>query len=1137
MKFIADLHIHSRFSRATSKELNFESLYTAARLKGITVLGTGDFTHPAWFSEIQEMLVPAESDLLKLRDEVERACEQRLRLKKPAPVRFMLSCEISNIYKKAGKTRKTHNLVFLPDTQSAARFNARLDRIGNIKSDGRPILGLDSRDLLEIVLETSDEGFLIPAHIWTPWFSMFGSKSGFDSMQECFEDLTPHLFALETGLSSDPPMNWRVGDIDGLTLVSNSDAHSPSNLGREANLFDTELSYPEIKAALKTGDPKRFCGTLEFYPQEGKYHQDGHRKCGVNLTPKEAKGLNGICPVCGQPMTEGVLHRVEDLATRPEGESPSKIHPYYSIIPLAEIIGEIIHTGSSSKKAHELYTSAVHTLGPELEILHAMPLEAVRHPGLPLLPEAIKRMREGRVHISPGYDGEYGRITLFSPDEIDSLSGQRTLFYMPEPKPRPEKRKTKIDLRSETDEKKSKHSLPPQGRAESTPNKTAKDFSNILDGLNEDQRRAVTHENGPILIVAGPGTGKTLTLTCRIAYLMKNKGVSPRNILGVTFTQKAALEMKERLSRMLGEKAELPQTATFHAFCFDLLKQIEPNKRHAVIDEYDRSSLILEAVRLLKNEGKAAKLNPEAVLDRIVSAKQRILSWEDDLTPVCKGMDVEILRRVYRSYQQILEARRLYDYEDLILKAVKVLETDPAVQNQCRARYSHVLIDEYQDLNHGQYRLVKAMTGPGSNLFAIGDPDQSIYGFRGSDVSYFQRFSADFENAVQITLSRNYRSAETLLSASCQVLGRHSLKSGSAHVHSGIIGSAHISLFEAETEKAEAVQIGKTIEEMVGGTGFDFDDFDKNPNALHGSYRSFCDFAVLYRTRSQGRLMAEVFENAGIPYQTASKENLFCQRGILELLSLFKIIRGFGTCLDFERIHAVIPEIPEPKAAWGYLSGSFLDRRMESAAGDFPASMSGPQRQRLDEAIRRFSGYAQKIQECTVREGLIYLCEQPEMQKTIEAKAKTREALDRILEIAKPFNRDAEGFLEAAALYGDPDVFEANSQKVALLTMHAAKGLEFPVVFIAGCENGLIPFFREKGEPFDIDEERRLFYVAMTRAKEHLFLTRANRRILYGKTEKRQASPFIADIEEKLLKQEKKPPPQKPVQVQMKLFS
>ncbi|MFW6082071.1 MAG: endonuclease Q family protein, partial [Desulfosalsimonas sp.] len=428
MRYIADLHIHSRFSRATAKNLDFPHLYMAARQKGISVVATGDFTHPGWLGEIKEYLEPAEPGLFRLKPEWEKDCENRISVAGSHPVRFMLCTEISNIYKKGGVTRKIHHLVFFHGITQVEKFNARLSNIGNLKSDGRPILGLDSKNLLEIVLETHESGFLIPAHIWTPWFSLFGSKSGFDSVAECFDELSDHIFAVETGLSSDPPMNWRVKDLDNRTLVSNSDAHSPANLGREANLFDTELSYDAMRHAMESGDPEKFLGTIEFFPQEGKYHQDGHRKCGINLHPKQTIEKGGICPVCGSPVTVGTLYRVEQLAGRKEGEKPEKTHPFYSLIPLAEILSELMSVGPKSKKVTNAWQDVISRTGPELPVLLDMPVEKIRDSGNPLLAEAIRRMRRGEVHCQPGYDGAYGRITIFTKEERDRITGQKDLF-------------------------------------------------------------------------------------------------------------------------------------------------------------------------------------------------------------------------------------------------------------------------------------------------------------------------------------------------------------------------------------------------------------------------------------------------------------------------------------------------------------------------------------------------------------------------------------------------------------------------------------------------------------------------------------------------------------------------------------
>ncbi|MFO7962557.1 MAG: endonuclease Q family protein [Desulfobacterales bacterium] len=430
MEFLADLHIHSRYSRATAKNLDLEHLYIAARIKGITVVGTGDFTHPGWFSEIVDKLEPAEPGLFRLKPAIARVCDTEVPSSCRKPVRFILATEISNIYKKEGRTRKNHNLVFLPDIAHAEIFNAKLDAIGNITSDGRPILGLDAKHLLEILLEVTEEGFLVPAHIWTPWFSLLGSKSGFDSLEACFEDLSPHIFAVETGLSSDPIMNRRVSGLDGLTLISNSDAHSPFYLGREANLFNTELSYHDMKSALKSGDSDRFPGTFEFYPEEGKYHYDGHRKCGVRLHPEESLRHNGICPVCGRPLTLGVLYRVMELADRDTADTGS-VPFFHSIIPLPEILAEIYSVGPKTKKTAAGYDRALRKLGPEFDILHTIPTADIQAAGIPLLDEAIERMRDNRLHVSPGYDGEFGKVTIFEPEERKRLMGRPSLFSGP----------------------------------------------------------------------------------------------------------------------------------------------------------------------------------------------------------------------------------------------------------------------------------------------------------------------------------------------------------------------------------------------------------------------------------------------------------------------------------------------------------------------------------------------------------------------------------------------------------------------------------------------------------------------------------------------------------------------------------
>lgn len=405
---IADLHIHSRFSMATSKEGTPENLDFWARKKGISLIGTGDFTHPVWREELKERLVSEGNGLYRLRDAY---VKEESRKFPGEGTRFVVSGEISSIYKKNGKTRKVHNVILLPGLEAADAMAQRLEKIGNIHSDGRPILGLDSHDLLEMMLDVCPEGILIPAHIWTPHFSVLGAKSGFDSVEECFEELAPYIHALETGLSSDPAMNWRISKLDRYQLVSNSDAHSPSKLGREANLLDIDCSYEGLYRAIQTGEGLE--GTVEFFPEEGKYHFDGHRKCGVSLSPVEAERLGGICPVCGKKLTMGVDHRVEQLADRAEGFVKKDGKKYESLVPLPEVISACMGYSTASKKVQGCFEQMIQTLGTEFDILRNVPSEDIKSCAGERIAEGIENVRTGNVKRIPGYDGEYGKIELF----------------------------------------------------------------------------------------------------------------------------------------------------------------------------------------------------------------------------------------------------------------------------------------------------------------------------------------------------------------------------------------------------------------------------------------------------------------------------------------------------------------------------------------------------------------------------------------------------------------------------------------------------------------------------------------------------------------------------------------------------
>ena len=425
--FYADLHIHSKYSWATSRDLDLERLFIWARKKGIQVLGTGDFTHPAWKAELKEKLIPAEPGLFKLREEIQKSLERQYRMPPGKPARFLLEVEVSTIYKKGGKTRKVHHLLYTPDWEKADRLVARLAKIGNLQADGRPILGLDSRDLLEITLQSGEGCYLIPAHVWTPWFSALGSKSGFDAVEECYGDLAPRIFAIETGLSSDPLMNRRVSSLDRFALVSNSDAHSPGKVGREATVFHTEMSYSAIMKALQTKEG--FGGTAEFFPEEGKYHLDGCRRCGVRLRPEETEACGARCRGCGKSITVGVMSRVEGLADRSELVLLPKESGFSSLIPLVEILSEIEGAGTNSKKVQRMYEKVLGAVGSEMFVLVSAPLDEVEKACFSHLAEALRRMRRREVIREAGYDGKPGVIRLFA--EKERLSEQKKTFPLP----------------------------------------------------------------------------------------------------------------------------------------------------------------------------------------------------------------------------------------------------------------------------------------------------------------------------------------------------------------------------------------------------------------------------------------------------------------------------------------------------------------------------------------------------------------------------------------------------------------------------------------------------------------------------------------------------------------------------------
>lgn len=416
MRVIADLHLHSKYSRATSREMDVETLARWAEIKGVTILGTGDFTHPAYFAELRAKLEPAEPGLLKL-------------IKGEGSTRFLLTVEISNVYSQGGRLRRIHTLLFAPSLEVAQKINQALGRMGKLSADGRPTFGFSARDLVKLVLDISADCVCVPAHAWTPWHSVFGANSGFDSIEECYGDQAASIFAIETGLSSDPPMNWRWSALDRICLISNSDAHSPSRIARECNVFECGLSYAAIVDAIRTRNPARFLFTVEFFPEEGKYHYDGHRSCHVLYTPAETRKAKGLCPVCGKRLTVGVMHRVEALADRPEGYRPLRAIPGLRLVPLAEIVAEALGIGVETASVENEYQRLVAAGGSELVILLDRTDDELTRFCPPRVLEGILRVRRGQVKIVPGYDGVYGKISLFGDEgPVETRSEQMALF-------------------------------------------------------------------------------------------------------------------------------------------------------------------------------------------------------------------------------------------------------------------------------------------------------------------------------------------------------------------------------------------------------------------------------------------------------------------------------------------------------------------------------------------------------------------------------------------------------------------------------------------------------------------------------------------------------------------------------------
>ena len=950
--FIADLHIHSHYSRATSRDCVPEQLDLWARRKGIHLVGAGDFTHAAWREELAQRLEPSGEGFYRLRPE--HRLRDRAAAAAPDP-RFVVTGEISSIYKKNGRVRKVHNVILLPSLEAAAALSARLEGLGcNLHSDGRPILGLDSRDLLELTLDACPEAVFIPAHIWTPHFSLFGAFSGFDTIEECFEDLTPHIHALETGLSSDPPMNWRLSALDRYFLVSNSDAHSPAKLGREANLFDAELSWGGLSGALSGGGrgPR---STIEFFPEEGKYHFDGHRNCGLRLTPAEAEAAGGVCPVCGRKLTTGVLHRVEQLADREEDFRRPDAAPFERIVPLPEIIGASVGRSAAGAAVERAYEAMLAELGPEFSILRELPLEDIRRVAGPCVAEGVRRVRAGELHWEPGFDGEYGRVEILSRDEIGAFSGQLS-FGAPAPVILPRAARPPAKR--------------PAGAAGRAVDKKAAPAAAPQE-FDPAQRRAVEDDAPAVAVIAGPGTGKTRTLVGRAAHLIEVRGAPAAAITAVTFTNKAAAELRARLEQRLGKRRCKGLTVgTFHAIA---LRQLgAAGAAPALLEEAEALRIAAEALVAEGARGSAKKF-----LAWVSEAKNGRAAAGDGAFP----------EACFRAYADRLAALGACDFDDLLLGALRLFEGGAAEAEPLRQGLRHLLIDEFQDIDPLQYRLVQAWSAQSESVFIIGDPDQSIYRFRGAEPGCFDRFFADHGGLVPLHLNRNYRSSPEVLACAAAAIARNPAPAG-------------------------------------------------------------------------GRALSAPGDLAALRA---------CLTGAL----------GASPALADE-VLAALAAAPRP------------------AASD-PAALL-PDALRQTPPLQRFAALA--------RQYASRLSQRPQalLESWITDAGQTLSpALDRLL-CAAADAVDLGAFLQNLQLGEEADLTRPGGKRyptdaVRLMTLHAAKGLEFPVVFLCGLSAGMLPY-DAPGRPADLEEERRLFYVGVTRAQRELLLLAPG-----------EPSPFLAELQ------------------------
>ncbi|HHD62945.1 MAG TPA: DNA helicase II [Desulfobulbaceae bacterium] len=1091
MRYIADLHIHSCYSRATSKASRLPGLAAWAAIKGIQVLGTGDFTHPGWLQHLSEHLEPAEPGFFKLstwnKDEVTTLVPQGIRVSDLpiGDIRFILSSEISSIYKKDGKVRKIHNILYAPDFDSVRRINKTLAKIGNLESDGRPILGLDARNLLEIFLEQGPGGFFVPAHIWTPWFSLFGSKSGFDALEECFSDLSSEIFALETGLSSDPDMNRCISAFDGYTLISNSDCHSPAKLGREANIFDTDFSFSALQQALRspTNESGRqtFTGTIEFYPEEGKYHCDGHRKCQTCFNPEETLKRNGLCPVCGKPVTVGVLHRVMEFADRKSPVYPENAPAVYSLIPLPEILSELHGVGPGSKTVLRSYAQLINLFGSEFNLALHVPLTDISTTGSPLLGQAIDRVRQGRVIRQPGYDGEFGVIRVFEEDELSRLAGQLNLFG--EPVKRKVIRKKQKNLNQQKSIHRKKKSRATQKQ------------------LNPEQLAAVTSSAPYILVQAGPGTGKTHTLVSRLNYQLQHR---PGPATVITFTNKAAEEIRDRIQKIQKIQKDRDQrnkaesdgesvfVATLHSFCLYFLRRQDPLLR--VVGPEMRALYL-------------RRLFPFLSASQLTGISEGISSFLLDISQPIEGSAGDFIEG--KKYFQFLDNHHLIDLEAIIPCGQALLKKNSSVGQTMRRGIGNLYIDEFQDLNKVQYLLVRELADSCS-IFAIGDPDQAIYGFRGASPKWFYQFIQDLDPEVH-RLTKNYRCDKNIVKAAATVIAENNDAGPAAIPVSENKGRIFKQKFKSSY--GEARFIAEHIEELLGGTSHR--EIEKLISTSEQQNYSLRDIGVLYRTSRQADVIADVLFKQGIPYQRVELDP-FYEKEPVKILYLWILVAA-GTFDLSHLLSLLVIERGIGKITLNQVENALLEE------SDLLAALTtlSLHVEKLKIPVQRFQGFARQIRHIANEHGVA-----ASLEPVIDHYQISRKSVDvqRFLRLSGAIGNSLTEFADYLQVNNRSVFYDNQAEAVTLMTLHAAKGVEFSAVFLIGLEEGLLPIKpREQLNRDDflshIEEERRLFFVGMTRARHQLYLSWSDSERRPGKLGQGKPSRFLDAIPESLLMQ------------------